>query len=67
MIFTAISKSGLTIRLPEERWQHIIEGHPELADQQTNILHTIENPDRILEGDRDGQQVTGDLAWFEVA
>ncbi len=53
MISTAISKSGLTIRLPEERWQHIIEGHPELADQQTNILHTIENPDRILEGDRD--------------
>ena len=53
MIFTAISNRGLTIRLPEERWQHIIEGHPELVDQQTNILDTIKNPDRILGGNRD--------------
>ena len=51
-MLTATAKSGLTIRLPEERWQHIIEGHPEITDQQTNLLQAIENPDRILEGDR---------------
>jgi hypothetical protein len=45
MMLTATAKSGLTIRLPEERWQHIIEGHPEITDQQTNLLQAIENPD----------------------
>jgi len=27
-----ISVSGVRIRLPEERWQHIIEEHPKLLD-----------------------------------
>jgi hypothetical protein len=31
---TLIAKSGLTIRFPEERWQHIAEQHPELANLQ---------------------------------
>jgi hypothetical protein len=54
MTLTATAKSGLIIRLPEERWQHIIEQHPEVADLQPNVMHTLENPDRILEGN-DGE------------
>jgi hypothetical protein len=54
MTLTVTAKSGLIIRLPEERWQHIIEQHPELADLQPNVMHTLENLDRILEGN-DGE------------
>ena len=51
---TLIAKSGLTIRLPEERWQHIAEQHPELVNLYPNVIQTIEDPDKILEGN-DGE------------
>ncbi|MFN5657848.1 MAG: hypothetical protein ACK47D_18545 [Pseudanabaena sp.] len=44
------AKNGLTIRLTEERWQHITAGHPELLNLQSETLQAIENPDKILEG-----------------
>ncbi|MCA6571936.1 MAG: hypothetical protein IM537_08830 [Pseudanabaena sp. M57BS1SP1A06MG] len=44
------AKNGLTIRLTEERWQHITAGHPELLNIQSETLQAIENPDKILEG-----------------
>ena len=50
MILTAIAKSGLIIRLPEERWQHIIARHAALADQQSIVLETIAQPEKILDG-----------------
>jgi hypothetical protein len=50
MPLIASTKNGLTIRLTEERWQHITAGHPELLNLQSEILQTIENPDKILEG-----------------
>ena len=50
MILTAIAKSGIIIRLPEERWQHIIVRHAALADQQSLVLKTITQPEKILDG-----------------
>ena len=50
MPLIASAKSGLTIRLTKERWQHITEGHPELLHLQPEIIQTIEDPDKILEG-----------------
>ena len=47
---TAISKNGVTIRLTDERWLHIIEGHGELEGLQQFILDTIAHPERILAG-----------------
>ena len=47
---TAQAKSGLSIRLPEERWQHIMDEHPELANLRSEIVHAIETPDKILAG-----------------
>ena len=49
-MFTAISINNVTIRLPDERWQHISIGHPEIAGYYFDILETIESPDRIYEG-----------------
>ncbi|NJR58700.1 MAG: hypothetical protein HC769_07470 [Cyanobacteria bacterium CRU_2_1] len=44
------SRSSITIRLPDERWKHIVERHNILADKQQFVLDTITNPDRILAG-----------------
>jgi len=49
-MMTAQAKSGLIIRLPEERWQHIMNGHPELASFRSDIIQAIEAPDKILAG-----------------
>ena len=46
--------SGNLIRLTDERWQHIIEEHPELQGKETDVLLTIEKPEKIYEG-KDGE------------
>lgn len=48
----AVSVSGAWIRLPEERWQHILREHPELDGFYEYVLTTIENPWKVLAGSR---------------
>ena len=48
----AVSKNGVPIRLPLERWLHITVGHPEVADYYFEIFDTIEEPNVIFEGAR---------------
>lgn len=35
------------IRLPLERWNHIIEAHPEMKPYKENLIQGISNPDKI--------------------
>jgi hypothetical protein len=44
------SQNGVPIRLPEERWQHIITRHGGLNDKKEFLLETIAHPDRIIQG-----------------
>jgi len=48
-----ISKTGVPIRLTDERWAHITEEHCELAGLRLEILETVANPSRILAGYKD--------------
>ena len=48
----ANSVNGVPIRLTDERWEHILESHPELASYRETVLDTVENPDYILTGRR---------------
>jgi hypothetical protein len=50
MADTILSKTKIPIRLPDERWNHIVEKHRELAFFQAAIFATISNPDRIVSG-----------------
>jgi hypothetical protein len=52
-VLTVKSITGKTIRLPEERWLHIVEGHPEMAGHLNNVLLAIAAPDKILQGSSD--------------
>ena len=47
---TARSQNGVPIRLTDERWVHIIEGHCELAGRYSDVLETVEDPEAIYEG-----------------
>src|ERR1041385_8802110 len=42
------SVNGVPIRLTDERWEHILDSHPELASYRETILDAVENPDYIL-------------------
>jgi hypothetical protein len=48
---TALSVNNVNIRLTDERWQHIVDGHPEMASERERVLRTIEEPDLVLVGD----------------
>jgi hypothetical protein len=44
--------NGVPIRLTEERWQHIIEGHVDLANYWDDVLDVVERPEEVFEGRR---------------
>jgi hypothetical protein len=46
------SVNGVRIRLTDERWEHILDSHPEMASYRGTILDAVENPDYILTGRR---------------
>jgi hypothetical protein len=46
----AISKAGVPIRLTDERWNHIVENHDDMAGYYDEVLITVEDPDFILRG-----------------
>ena len=45
------SKNGVAIRITKERWSHIVNRHPEMADQKERVLNTIAEPKFIQKGD----------------
>jgi len=65
-----LSQNGLPIRLPDERWQHILKNHPELIDNKTDVLGVVSAPESIFEG-KDGELLavreTTPEKWLVVA
>ncbi len=49
-VLTVRSITGTTVRLTDERWLHIVEGHPETAGRLNDVLLTIAAPDIVLQG-----------------
>lgn len=52
----ARSVRGTAIRLSDERWEHVLWGHPELQGWRDNVLRTIEHPARVVVGG-DGEHI----------
>jgi hypothetical protein len=48
IIGIAHSINEVPIRLTDERWEHILDSHPELASYRDKLLDAVENPDYIL-------------------
>jgi hypothetical protein len=45
------SRSGVPVRLTEERWNHIVSRHPEVLDCHEEVLRTLADPDMVQQGD----------------
>ena len=41
---TAVDPDGRTVVLREERWRHIVNGHPELRSLERKIIEAVERP-----------------------
>lgn len=50
MVTTAISRNNIPIRLTDERWAHITDEHGELNGFREQVLETVIEPQRIVEG-----------------
>ena len=44
----AHSVNGVPIRFTDERWEHILDSHPEISSFREAVLDAVENPDYIL-------------------
>ena len=49
----AISRSGVPIRLNDERWGHIAAEHLELSGLRTSVVETVSDPERVVFGNHD--------------
>ena len=56
---------GRRIRFPEERWGHILSGHPEMAGLEWVISITLLDPDEIRRDSKDPETVSLYYRWFE--
>lgn len=45
------SHNGVSIRLTEERWDHIRYRHPEMEGLRERVLETLSGPEMIQQGD----------------
>lgn len=46
-----LSHNGVPIRLTDERWAHIVEGHGELAGLRLDVLDAVAQPNRVIAGE----------------
>jgi hypothetical protein len=64
------SPFGSIIRLTEERWEHIVGRHPELAGMRMAVVMTVAAPQAVVQGgagDRLAVRDTGTGTWLVVA
>lgn len=62
---------GRTVHLADERWQHIIDGHPYMAPFRAEVLRAVEAPTDMIEQQRPGHdwfylQDAGPCRWLKV-
>jgi hypothetical protein len=46
---------GRHVLLSEERWEHVLDRHPELRDRHAEVLATVPAPDVITRGKHAGR------------
>jgi hypothetical protein len=51
---------GRTVILTDERWAHIVDGHPYMAPYRADVLRAVETPTERIALPRPGQD------WFNL-
>lgn len=50
VIATVVDAQGRSVVLTDERWRHIVGGHPDLAPHQGSVLDAVRSPTRRIPG-----------------
>lgn len=71
LLATVNSVNNIPIRLTQERWEHILNSHPEISKGDLKeVLETITKPDMVLKGDLDEllavKKKPGNKIWIVV-
>jgi hypothetical protein len=48
VIGTAVSINGVTIRLTDERWEHVLDVRPFMRGYEDDVLDAVADPEMIL-------------------
>lgn len=51
--FVVLTPLGFTVRTTETYWQKLLLKHPDIADYELQIQHTLSQPDQICRSQRD--------------
>ena len=49
-MIVVLAWNGRALRFPDERWQHIVDRHPNPASERDRTIETIRHPDRVQLG-----------------
>lgn len=52
---------GRSVSLDAERWEHITSGHPELRNNQADVVRAVELPSEVIAGRAPDEE------WFYLA
>lgn len=61
VLATVVDPRGRRVELTSERWNHILDRHPEIAEHRADVLRAIDQPSAQLPGRHAGQ------TWFYLA
>lgn len=69
VVASTTDELGRTIVLTEERWEHILEGHPEMAGLELAVMRVVESADKECTGNFPGsrkfyKQGLGPARWL---
>lgn len=70
-MLSAVDPLGRTVNLTADRWEHIIDGHPEMGSLRGEVLRAIREPSELLRAPRVGEdwyylQGAGPSQWLKV-
>ena len=65
MKFEILTPLGFTVRTSENYWQRLITKHPDIADLEDLVQHTLMSPDEIHRSSRDEEVLLFYLARRE--
>jgi hypothetical protein len=71
LIATMTDPKGRTVWLTQERWEHIIEGHPEVGRHLKSLKKCVQTAEKRTKGRYDGTEKLwacnlGPAKWFFV-
>jgi hypothetical protein len=55
-----VDRDGASVVLSEERWRHIVVGHPEVAEVEAEIAVAIRAPEIVRDGRTAGEACSTD-------